>query len=156
VLASRAKSSQLTVPIARSLSAAPRNTSRFALREGPDDGGPRTQLGASVHPALACVTRRDGSPPAVARGQRQMRMLTTSPDIERRPGRSPASFSGMSRRRYVARGVPGGYRIWDNKARRWWGEFCEHCPDELLTELNGAGDYAKITALLRHYRAQKR
>jgi hypothetical protein len=56
----------------------------------------------------------------------------------------------------VARGVPGGYRIWNNKARRWWGDLYELCPDELLKELNGAGDYARITALLRRYRAQKR
>jgi hypothetical protein len=62
----------------------------------------------------------------------------------------------MSRRQYVARGVPGGYRIWNNKARRWWGDLYELCPDELLKELNGAGDYARITALLRRYRAQKR
>ncbi len=62
----------------------------------------------------------------------------------------------MSRRRYVARGVPGGYRIWDNKARRWWGDLYELCPDELLDELNGAADYAKITTLLRRFRAQKR
>ncbi|BFU47669.1 hypothetical protein KRMM14A1004_59060 [Krasilnikovia sp. MM14-A1004] len=56
----------------------------------------------------------------------------------------------------MARGVPGGYRIWDNKARRWWGDLYELCPDELLEELNGASDYARITALLRRYRAQKR
>jgi hypothetical protein len=62
----------------------------------------------------------------------------------------------MSRRRYVARGVPGGYRIWDNKARRWWGDLYELCPDELLDELNGDRDYAKVTALLRKYRAEKR
>lgn len=62
----------------------------------------------------------------------------------------------MARRRYVARGVQGGYRIWDNKARRWWGDLYELCPDELLDELNGAGDYAKVTVLLRKYRALKR
>ncbi|MFY1575273.1 hypothetical protein ACN26Z_10355 [Verrucosispora sp. WMMD703] len=62
----------------------------------------------------------------------------------------------MARRRYVARGVDGGYRIWDNRARRWWGELFELCPDELLNELNGTRNYAKITALLRKYRAQKR
>ncbi len=62
----------------------------------------------------------------------------------------------MSRRRYVARGVPGGYRIWDNKARRWWGDLYELCPDELLDELNGYRDSDKITALLRMYRARKR
>jgi hypothetical protein len=66
------------------------------------------------------------------------------------------SCQAMSRRRYVARGVPGGYRIWDNKARRWWGDLYELCPDELLDELNGDRDYEKITALLRTYRAAKR
>jgi hypothetical protein len=62
----------------------------------------------------------------------------------------------MTRRRYVARGVQGGYRIWDNKARRWWGELYELCPDELLAELNGGRDYEKITALLRMCGALKR
>ncbi|MFA1542896.1 hypothetical protein ACQPZP_32500 [Spirillospora sp. CA-142024] len=62
----------------------------------------------------------------------------------------------MAKRRYVARGVPGGYRIWDTKAHKWWGDHYELCPDDLLAELNGNRDYAKITALLRHYRAQKR
>jgi len=59
-------------------------------------------------------------------------------------------------RRYVARGVSGGYRIWDNRGRRWWGELYEVCPDELLAELNGRRDYARVTALLRRYRALKR
>ncbi|MEV4458470.1 hypothetical protein [Microbispora sp. NPDC049633] len=62
----------------------------------------------------------------------------------------------VSRRRYVARGVPGGYRIWDDKARRWWGDLYELCPDDLLNELNGAKNSEKITALLQRYRAQKR
>ncbi|WP_204061611.1 hypothetical protein [Microbispora corallina] len=62
----------------------------------------------------------------------------------------------MSRRRYVARGVPGGYRIWDNKARRWWGDLYELCPDELLNELNGEKNSEKLTALLQQYRVQKR
>ncbi|MBB3726770.1 hypothetical protein [Nonomuraea dietziae] len=62
----------------------------------------------------------------------------------------------MSRRRYVARGIPGGYRIWDNTARRWWGELYELCPDDLLDELNGVGDHDRITALLKRYRAAKR
>ncbi|GAA3125266.1 hypothetical protein GCM10020001_052810 [Nonomuraea salmonea] len=62
----------------------------------------------------------------------------------------------MGKRRYVARGVPGGYRIWDNRARRWWGDLYELCPDDLLHELNGARDIDKITALLKRYRAAKR
>ncbi|MEU6958987.1 hypothetical protein [Streptomyces chrestomyceticus] len=51
----------------------------------------------------------------------------------------------MARRRYVARGVPGGYRVWDNRGRRWWGEA-----------LNGGADPAKLTALMKRYRALKR
>jgi len=43
----------------------------------------------------------------------------------------------VRKRRYVARGVPGGYRIRDNRNRRWWGDHYELCPDELLAELNG-------------------
>ena len=56
----------------------------------------------------------------------------------------------------MARGVPGGYQIWDNRARRWWGERYEVCPDDLLAELNGPADYEKVTALLKRYRALKR
>ncbi|MER5505129.1 hypothetical protein ABT052_07335 [Streptomyces sp. NPDC002766] len=62
----------------------------------------------------------------------------------------------MSRRRYVARGVPGGYRIWDNHGRRWWGDLYELCPDDLLTELNGEANSERITALLKRYRALRR
>lgn len=56
----------------------------------------------------------------------------------------------------MARGVSGGYRIWDNKRRRWWGDLYQHCPDDLLDELNGDADYQKITVLLKRYRAEKR
>lgn len=56
----------------------------------------------------------------------------------------------------MARGVPGGYRIWDNRGRRWWGDLYELCPDDLLDELNGKRDPETITALLKQYRAQKR
>jgi hypothetical protein len=62
----------------------------------------------------------------------------------------------LSRRRYVARGVPGGWRIWDNKAHRWWGDHYEVQPDELVAELNRDGDDGRITALVRRYRALKR
>ncbi|MER5946060.1 hypothetical protein ABT127_08360 [Streptomyces sp. NPDC001904] len=62
----------------------------------------------------------------------------------------------MSKRRYVARGVPGGYRVWDNRGHRWWGDHYELCPDDLLTELNGAADQDRITALLKRYRALRR
>jgi hypothetical protein len=67
-----------------------------------------------------------------------------------------AGAGSMSRRRYVARGVPGGYRIWDNKARRWWGDHYEVQPDELVAELNCKADYERVIALLKRYRALKR
>ncbi len=59
----------------------------------------------------------------------------------------------MSRRRYVARSVPGGYRIWDNGKRRWRGDLYELCPDELSTEMSGEARYEQITALLKRHRA---
>ncbi len=62
----------------------------------------------------------------------------------------------VSRRRYVVRGVPGGFRIWDNRARRWWGDHYEIQPDELVAELNGDADQTRITALLKRFRALKR
>lgn len=65
----------------------------------------------------------------------------------------PTPTSG---RRYVARGVPGGYRIRDTRGRRWWGDLYELCPDDILTELNGPADQSRVTALLKRYRALKR
>ena len=62
----------------------------------------------------------------------------------------------VSRRRYVARCVPGGYHICDNTLRRWWGELYELSPDELLTELNGPGRREQITELQRKYRRARR
>lgn len=56
----------------------------------------------------------------------------------------------------MARGVPGGYRVWDNRGRRFWGDFYELCPDELLAELNGRKDPARISELLKRCRARKR
>ncbi|MEU0060927.1 hypothetical protein [Streptomyces sp. NPDC006334] len=62
----------------------------------------------------------------------------------------------MSRRRYVARGVPGGYRTWDNRGRRYWGDFYELCPDELPAELNGPADRDRLVDLMRRCKKAKR
>ncbi|KFG76147.1 hypothetical protein [Streptomyces mutabilis] len=62
----------------------------------------------------------------------------------------------MGRRRCVARGAPGGYRVRDNRGRRFRGDLYEPYPDDLLTEPNGAADQARVTALLNRYRALKR
>jgi hypothetical protein len=52
--------------------------------------------------------------------------------------------------------VPGGYRIWDNRVQRWWGDHYEVQPDELVAELNGEANPHRITTLLKHFRALKR
>jgi hypothetical protein len=62
----------------------------------------------------------------------------------------------MARRRYVLRGVPGGWRIWDNSARGFWGELYEVCPEELVDELNGNASVDAITALTKQARSARR
>ncbi|MEV7072095.1 hypothetical protein ACIQJT_18240 [Streptomyces sp. NPDC091972] len=44
----------------------------------------------------------------------------------------------------------------DKRGRSWWGYPCELCPDDLVSELNGCADHARITELMKRYRAQKR
>ena len=87
-----------------------------------------------------------------------------------RPTASPTGFCGIrvsDRSRLMATAGGGAvatwlggqdlpFRIWDSKRRRWWGDLYQHCPDDLLDELNGEADYQKITALLKRYRAEKR
>ena len=41
-------------------------------------------------------------------------------------------------RRYVAKAEPGkGWRIFESKMQRWWGNYFSMYPEELLEELNG-------------------
>jgi hypothetical protein len=60
---------------------------------------------------------------------------------------------GKPKRRFVAKAEAGeGWRIWDNRIRRWWGQRYLNYPEALLTELNGdkrpehLTDLAKKTA----------
>ena len=40
--------------------------------------------------------------------------------------------------RYVARAVAGtGWRVWDRKMKKWWGNPFPEFPERLLNELNG-------------------
>lgn len=63
---------------------------------------------------------------------------------------------GKPRRRYVAKGVPGGWRIWNNLTRRWWGQLYERQPDLLIEELNGAKRPDVIVTLTRQFQKDKR
>lgn len=60
------------------------------------------------------------------------------------------------KKRYSARGVPGGWRIWNNKMKRWWGDLYERQPDDLVDELNNAKRPDKISELLTKHRKDKR
>ena len=44
---------------------------------------------------------------------------------------------GKDKRRYVAKAQAGkGWRIWNIKMQRWWGEYYPDFPEKLLAELN--------------------
>ena len=65
-------------------------------------------------------------------------------------------FMGKPRRRYVAQGVPGGWRIWNKKTGRFWGQLYELQPDDLVEELNGQRRTEVIVDLTRKYQKSKR
>lgn len=63
----------------------------------------------------------------------------------------------MSKRRYVARGVPGGYRIWDNRVQRWWGDpLYELYPDDLVKALDSGVSHKELTEAVNRARALRR
>ena len=57
---------------------------------------------------------------------------------------------GKSKTRFVAKAEAGeGWRIWDNKQKKWWGESYQSFPERLLMELNGEKRPDQITELIR-------
>lgn len=57
---------------------------------------------------------------------------------------------GKRKRRYVGKAFAGvGWRIWDNTARKWWGNSFPRQPEDLLAELNGEKRPARIVELSR-------
>lgn len=57
---------------------------------------------------------------------------------------------GKQNVRYVAKAEAGqGWRIWDRKALKWWGEHYVQYPEQLLTELNGEKRPEQLTDLIR-------
>jgi hypothetical protein len=57
---------------------------------------------------------------------------------------------GASTVRYVAKPIPGaGWRVWDRKQKKWWGNPFSYFPEGLLAELNGAKRPEKLVALCK-------
>jgi hypothetical protein len=57
---------------------------------------------------------------------------------------------GESHHRYVAKAVPDyGWRVWDRRGNRWWGNFFAAYPEALLAELNGPKRPDRIMELSR-------
>jgi hypothetical protein len=57
---------------------------------------------------------------------------------------------GKAGGRYVGRAEAGkGWRIWDNKLKRFWGERYEDYPAPLLAELNGEKRPERLTELVK-------
>jgi hypothetical protein len=55
-------------------------------------------------------------------------------------------------RTYVAKAESGrGWRIWERKMKKWWGNYFKIYPEELLEELNGLRRPEKIVELTRRY-----
>jgi len=53
-----------------------------------------------------------------------------------------------SRRNIAKAEVGKGWRIWNKKANKWWGEWSQHRPDQLIDELNGEKRPGVIVELL--------
>ena len=52
--------------------------------------------------------------------------------------------------RYVCRAVPGvGWRIWDRKMNKWWGNAFTDFPQLLIDELNGLKRPEALVCLTR-------
>ncbi len=63
---------------------------------------------------------------------------------------------GKPRKKYVAKGVPGGWRIWSTISQTWWGQFYEKQPDDLVAELNGPKRPEMLIELQKKYLKDKR
>jgi hypothetical protein len=59
--------------------------------------------------------------------------------------------------RYVAKAIAGtGWRIWNRRTKRWWGNYFKEYPQKVLDELNGAKRPENITELTRPSYSKKK
>ena len=53
-------------------------------------------------------------------------------------------------RKYVAKAEAGiGWRIWNRRTKRWWGNYFSEYPEAVLEELNGLGRQHVLVRLCR-------
>jgi hypothetical protein len=58
---------------------------------------------------------------------------------------------------YVAKAVAGtGWRIWNRRTKRWWGNFFKDYPKKALDELNGAKRPDTLSELARPSYTEKK
>jgi hypothetical protein len=65
-------------------------------------------------------------------------------------GTIATNIMGKPKARYVCKAIPGvGWRIWNRKTRKWWGNPFRDFPSELLEELNGPKRPEKLCELCK-------
>jgi hypothetical protein len=59
--------------------------------------------------------------------------------------------------RYVAKAEAGvGWRIWNRRSRRWWGNFFAAYPQAVLDELNGPARPDELARLCKTSESKER
>ena len=58
---------------------------------------------------------------------------------------------------FVAKAVPDlGWRIWNRKIKRWWGNYFQDYPQDVLDELNGQRRGDVLTELCKRSYGMKK
>lgn len=64
---------------------------------------------------------------------------------------------GNSAHKYVAKAEAGiGWRIWDRRTNRWWGNFFGEYPETVLQELNGLARQEVLVRLCKQSQSKDR
>lgn len=64
---------------------------------------------------------------------------------------------GKQKKRFTGKNDAGkGWRIWDNMQKKWWGEYYNSPPENLLKELNGDKNPDTLTELIKQFPRKKK
>lgn len=59
--------------------------------------------------------------------------------------------------KYVARAEAGvGWRVWNRRSKRWWGNYYSEYPEAVLQELNGLARQEVLVRLCQSSRSRER